>query len=80
MRIGILGSGLMGGKLGTVFAHAGHDVVFSYSNSQRKLKRTPPSLSPTPRRVPRCSRRSFEKPPSSPESPGYRVQPASTPD
>jgi predicted dinucleotide-binding enzyme len=39
MRIGILGSGLMGGKLGTIFAKAGHEVVFSYSRSQRKLKR-----------------------------------------
>ena len=39
MRIGILGSGLMGAKLGTIFARAGHDVVFSYSRSQRKLKR-----------------------------------------
>jgi 8-hydroxy-5-deazaflavin:NADPH oxidoreductase len=39
MRIGILGSGLMGGKLGTLFARAGHEVVFSYSHSQRKLKR-----------------------------------------
>jgi predicted dinucleotide-binding enzyme len=39
MRIGILGSGLMGGKLGTIFARAGHDVVFSYSRSDRKLKR-----------------------------------------
>ena len=39
MRIGILGSGLMGSKLGTIFAHAGHDVVFSYSHSERKLKR-----------------------------------------
>ena len=39
MRIGILGSGLMGGKLGTIFARAGHDVVFSYSRSLRKLKR-----------------------------------------
>lgn len=28
MRIGILGSGLMGGKLGTLFARAGHEVVF----------------------------------------------------
>src|ERR1044072_6998635 len=37
MRIGILGSGLMGGKLGTIFARAGHDVVFSYSRSERKL-------------------------------------------
>jgi len=39
MRIGILGSGLMGGKLGTIFARAGHEVVFSYSNSRRKLQR-----------------------------------------
>src|SRR5437867_3689062 len=39
MRIGILGSGFMGGKLGTIFARAGHDVIFSYSHSQRKLKR-----------------------------------------
>ena len=39
MRIGILGSGSMGGKIGTIFTRAGHDVVFSYSRSQRKLKR-----------------------------------------
>jgi predicted dinucleotide-binding enzyme len=39
MRIGILGSGLMGGKLGTIFARAGHTVVFSYARSERKLKR-----------------------------------------
>lgn len=37
MRIGILGSGLMGSKLGTIFARAGHDVVFSYSRSRKKL-------------------------------------------
>ena len=39
MRIGILGSGLMGGKLGTLFARAGHEVVFSYARSAEKLKR-----------------------------------------
>jgi 8-hydroxy-5-deazaflavin:NADPH oxidoreductase len=39
MRIGILGSGLMGGKLGTLFARAGHDVAFSYSHDPRKLER-----------------------------------------
>jgi 8-hydroxy-5-deazaflavin:NADPH oxidoreductase len=39
MRVGILGSGLMGGKLGTIFARAGHDVVFSYARSAEKLKR-----------------------------------------
>src|SRR5437763_14863264 len=38
MRIGILGSGLMGGKLGTIFARAGHEVVFSYARSEQKLK------------------------------------------
>jgi len=27
MKIGILGSGLMGGKLGTIMARAGHDVL-----------------------------------------------------
>ena len=32
MRIGILGSGLMGAKLGTIFARAGHEASsFSYS-------------------------------------------------
>jgi 8-hydroxy-5-deazaflavin:NADPH oxidoreductase len=39
MRIGILGSGLMGAKLGTVFARAGHEVVFSYARSHNKLKK-----------------------------------------
>src|SRR5882672_538386 len=39
MRIGILGSGLMGGKLGTLFARAGHDVVFSYARTELKLKK-----------------------------------------
>jgi hypothetical protein len=39
MRIGILGSGLMGAKLGTLLARAGHQIVFSYSRSEAKLKR-----------------------------------------
>ena len=39
MRVGILGSGLMAGKLGTLFARAGHEVVFSYARSDRKLER-----------------------------------------
>jgi predicted dinucleotide-binding enzyme len=30
---------LMGGKLGTLFARAGHEVVFSYSRKPEKLKR-----------------------------------------
>jgi predicted dinucleotide-binding enzyme len=38
MRIGILGSGLMGGKLGILFARAGHDVVFSYARQRAKLE------------------------------------------
>jgi predicted dinucleotide-binding enzyme len=29
----------MGGKLGTIFARAGHDVVFSYSRDEAKLER-----------------------------------------
>lgn len=39
MRIGILGSGLMGAKLGTIWARAGHEVVFSYARSMRKLEK-----------------------------------------
>jgi predicted dinucleotide-binding enzyme len=39
MRVGILGSGLMGGTLGTLFARAGHEVVFSYSRSRKNLER-----------------------------------------
>jgi predicted dinucleotide-binding enzyme len=39
MKVGILGSGLMGGKLGTIFARAGHEVVFSYARHQEKLER-----------------------------------------
>jgi 8-hydroxy-5-deazaflavin:NADPH oxidoreductase len=39
MRIGILGSGLMGGKLGTIFARVGHEVVFSYARTEQKLNR-----------------------------------------
>lgn len=39
MLVGILGSGLMGGKLGTIFARAGHEVVFSYARSKEKLNK-----------------------------------------
>jgi predicted dinucleotide-binding enzyme len=39
MRVGILGSGLIGAKLGTIFARAGHEVVFSYARSEQKLKK-----------------------------------------
>lgn len=39
MKIAILGSGLMGAKLGTLWARTGHDVTFSYSRSPGKLER-----------------------------------------
>ncbi|MDB6102399.1 MAG: oxidoreductase [Gammaproteobacteria bacterium] len=39
MRVGILGSGLMGATLGTLFGRAGHEVVFSYARSEEKLNR-----------------------------------------
>lgn len=39
LRVGVLGSGLMGAKLGTLFARAGHHVVFSYARSADKLGR-----------------------------------------
>ncbi len=39
MRVGILGSGLMGGKLGTIFARVGHEVIFSYARSKDKLEK-----------------------------------------
>lgn len=39
MRIAILGSGLMGAKLGTIWARAGHEVTFSFSRSAKKLDR-----------------------------------------
>ena len=38
MRVGILGSGLMGGRLGTIFARAGPNVVFSYARNKEKLE------------------------------------------
>src|SRR3954466_1283274 len=38
MRVGILGSARMSAKLGTLFARVGHEVVFSYSHSEQKLK------------------------------------------
>jgi 8-hydroxy-5-deazaflavin:NADPH oxidoreductase len=39
VRVGILGSGLMGAKLGTIWSRAGHEVVFSYARSERRLER-----------------------------------------
>ena len=49
MKIGILGSGLMGGKLGTIFARAGHDVVFSYARKDAKLMKLAREAGPTAR-------------------------------
>jgi 8-hydroxy-5-deazaflavin:NADPH oxidoreductase len=39
MRVGILGSGLMGSKLGTTLACSRDEAVFSYSCGQEKLQR-----------------------------------------
>ncbi|GHG85807.1 NADPH-dependent F420 reductase [Pseudodonghicola xiamenensis] len=39
MRIGILGSGLMGAGLGRLWALCDHDVTFSYARSRHKLER-----------------------------------------
>jgi predicted dinucleotide-binding enzyme len=39
MRVGVLGSGLMGAKLGVIFSRAGHEVVFSYARDPEKLER-----------------------------------------
>ena len=38
MRVGIRGSGLMGSKIGTIFARPVHDVTFSYSRGRQKLE------------------------------------------
>ncbi|WBU59283.1 NADPH-dependent F420 reductase [Paracoccus albus] len=39
MKIAILGSGLMGGKLGRLWSECGHEVCFSYARTQAKLDR-----------------------------------------
>jgi 8-hydroxy-5-deazaflavin:NADPH oxidoreductase len=38
MRIGIIGAGLMGSALGTIWAQRGHHVLFSYSRDKCKLR------------------------------------------
>lgn len=38
MKIGILGSGNMGAGLGLLWAKAGHEVIFSYSRDEAKLR------------------------------------------
>ena len=49
MQIGILGSGLMGGKLGMLFVGARHKVVFSYARTSRKLNRLARAAGPNAR-------------------------------
>ena len=44
-RVGILGSGLMGGKLGTIFARAGHELVIQLCAQQREAEETGPGRS-----------------------------------
>ncbi|SEG67220.1 NADPH-dependent F420 reductase [Marinobacterium lutimaris] len=39
MKIGVIGSGLMGAKIGTIWARAGHQITFSYSRNPSKLER-----------------------------------------
>lgn len=38
MKIGVVGSGNMGGGLGKIWAKAGHHVIFSYSRDESKLR------------------------------------------
>lgn len=38
MQIGIIGSGLMGSALGSAWASAGHQVLFSYARDPRRLQ------------------------------------------
>jgi 8-hydroxy-5-deazaflavin:NADPH oxidoreductase len=38
MNIAVLGSGLMGAKLGTIWARAGHEIAFSYARDPHKLE------------------------------------------
>lgn len=39
MKIGIIGAGNIGSGLGTLFARAGHEVLFSYSRDRAKVDR-----------------------------------------
>jgi predicted dinucleotide-binding enzyme len=38
MKIGIIGTGKMGGRLGQIWAEQGHQVMFSYSRDRAKLE------------------------------------------
>jgi 8-hydroxy-5-deazaflavin:NADPH oxidoreductase len=47
MKIGIVGSGNMGGSLGKLWAKAGHQVIFSYSRDDDKIRRLAASAGET---------------------------------
>ncbi|MBF2029846.1 MAG: NADPH-dependent F420 reductase [Oscillatoriales cyanobacterium C42_A2020_001] len=47
MRIGIIGAGNMGAALGKIWAKAGHEVIFSYSRDQHKLRQLAASAGKT---------------------------------
>lgn len=44
MKIGIIGSGNMGSGLGKIWGKKGHEIIFSYSRNQDKLKSLAASL------------------------------------
>ena len=54
MRIGILGSGLMGGKLGTIFARAGHEVYSTMRGATTNSSGWRAMLKATPAPAWRC--------------------------
>ncbi len=47
MRIGIIGAGNMGAALGKIWAKAGHNVIFSYSRDEDKLRQLAASAGET---------------------------------
>jgi 8-hydroxy-5-deazaflavin:NADPH oxidoreductase len=47
MKIGIIGSGKMGSGLGKIWAKAGHQVIFSYSRDENKLRQLAESVGET---------------------------------
>jgi 8-hydroxy-5-deazaflavin:NADPH oxidoreductase len=47
MKIGIIGSGNMGAALGKIWAKAGHNVIFSYSKDEDKLRQLAASAGET---------------------------------
>lgn len=47
MKIGIIGAGNMGAAIGRLWAKAGHDVIFSYSRDEQKLRQLAASAGAT---------------------------------